>query len=301
MEQSKNRYGYCCINLSNTWKVGRKMKKAKFLKEGINLSAEMAYQNFSDMFEIIKWNVQNGIYVYRMSSDMIPWMSEYQIKDLPNYEKFKRLLEQIGNWSIQHDIRLGFHPGHFSVLASLNQNVVKNAIKDINQHAEIMDLMGLPQTPYYGINIHINCSKPSKDEGINNFILGYQQLSLSAQKRLTVENDDKPAQFSVSDLYKMHQKIGIPIVFDFLHYKTGPKDDLNLEQALNLAISTWPKNIQPLTHYSSTRKHEDPTSLERAHADYVYEKIETFGINFDVEIEAKAKDLALIKYIKDYL
>lgn len=277
------------------------MQKAKWLREGINLAAELAYQNFSDMFEIIKWNVNNNILVYRMSSDMIPWMSEYEITDLPNFEKLSSLLKEIGQWSIQHDIRLGFHPGHFSVLASLNPSIVQKSVKDINQHAEIMDLMQLPQNYFYGINIHVNCSKPSKTEALQNFINGFNLLSNSAKKRLTVENDDKGSQFSVSDLYWLHKECSIPIVFDYLHYKTGPIDPLNLESALALALSTWPTDIQPLTHYSSSRKIEDPTSLERAHADYVYEKIETFDMNFDVEIEAKAKELALFKYLKEHL
>jgi UV DNA damage repair endonuclease len=73
------------------------------------------------------------------------------------------------------------------------------------------------------------------------------------------------------------------------------------EDALRLASKTWPKGIRQLCHYSSAKKiHEDPSVIIRAHADYVYEKIETYNMDLDIELEVKAKELALIKYQKDY-
>ena len=74
------------------------------------------------------------------------------------------------------------------------------------------------------------------------------------------------------------------------------------EEALKLTASTWPKGIRQLCHYSSAKKlHEDSTAIIRAHADYLYEKIETYGMDLDIELEVKAKELALIKYRKEYL
>jgi UV DNA damage endonuclease len=72
-----------------------------------------------------------------------------------------------------------------------------------------------------------------------------------------------------------------------------------MEEALTLAISTW--KTKALTHMSSSKKLEDIKGLATAHADYIYEKIETFGLDFDVEIEAKCKDLAVLKYRKDFI
>jgi UV DNA damage endonuclease len=100
-------------------------------------------------------------------------------------------------------------------------------------------------------------------------------------------------------LYDMVYKvIGIPIVFDQHHFLYGPKDQ-SMEEALTLAISTW--KTKALTHMSSSKKLEDIKGLATAHADYIYEKIETFGLDFDVEIEAKCKDLAVLKYRKDFV
>jgi UV DNA damage endonuclease len=95
----------------------------------------------------------------------------------------------------------------------------------------------------------------------------------------------------------VYKKIGIPIVFDQHHFNYGPQDQ-TMEEALKLALSTW--KTMPLTHMSSSKTHEDPKAVKIAHADYIYERIETFGLEFDCEIEAKAKDLAVIKYRQQF-
>lgn len=92
----------------------------------------------------------------------------------------------------------------------------------------------------------------------------------------------------------IHKEIGIPITHDFHHHNYGPKD-ISQEEALRMACSTW-GDIKPLTHMSSPKTLEDASGKNTAHADYIYEEIKTFGLEFDTEIEAKAKDLAVIKY-----
>jgi UV DNA damage endonuclease len=96
----------------------------------------------------------------------------------------------------------------------------------------------------------------------------------------------------------VYKVIGIPIVFDQHHFNFGPQDQ-TMEEALKLAVSTW--NTKALTHMSSSRRIEDDKSLVTAHADYIYEKIETFGLDFDTELECKQKDLALLRYRSQFL
>jgi len=157
----------------------------------------------------------------------------------------------------------------------------------------------LDQTHYYPINIHINTTKPSKQEAAARFVMNIGKLSDSCISRLTVENDDSPNQYSVGDLYSMvYMQVGVPIVFDQHHFNYGPQD-MSMEAALRTAYSTW-GDVKPLTHMSSPRTHEDEKSIATAHADYIYEEIQTFGLDFDIEIEAKAKDLAVLKYREQY-
>ena len=161
-----------------------------------------------------------------------------------------------------------------------------------------MDLMGLEQSTYYPINIHIGTTQPSREVAAKKFCESFQLLSDSCKKRLTVENDDSPNQYSVKMLYDwIHKEIGIPIVFDQHHFNYGPQDQ-TMEEALKLAHSTW--KTRCLTHMSSSKLIEDMKGVATAHADFIYEPIQTFGLDFDIEIEAKAKDLAVMKYRQDF-
>ena len=88
-------YGYCCINLTlaeQDIKVGRKMIKKTFDARGIEYAGQLALLNVNDMCKIIKWNNKNGVKLYRMSSSMFPWSTEYNLKDLPTYNRIKTLL-----------------------------------------------------------------------------------------------------------------------------------------------------------------------------------------------------------------
>jgi UV DNA damage endonuclease len=298
----KTRLGYCCINLSladQKVSANRGMIKKTFEAKGKDYAADLAYLNLCDLLTIIKWNVDNEIMVYRMSSDIFPWMSEYEITELYNFSQISAKLTEIGNFVIESGIRVSMHPGQFDVLCSPNPAVVKKTIKDLNQHAQIMDLMGLPINHRFPVNIHLGGTYGDKESAAQRFCENFTKLAESTQKRLVVENDDKAAQYSVRDLYLMvYKKIGTPITFDYHHHRfnTG---DLTEEQAFSLAYSTW--DCTPLYHYSSCKKtFEDSSVIARSHADHVYEKIRTYDHNIDIEVEAKSKDLAVIQYLKNW-
>jgi len=298
--------GYCCINLSinNGRKkkefisVNRGMVKKTFESKGLKYVSELAIKNIDDFFKILQWNKENNIDIYRMSSDMLPCLGFYKISDLPDYDLISKKLKKCGDFARENSFRLSFHPSHFCIIASENPVVVINAIDELNKHAELMDLMQLDKSTYYPINIHIGTTKPTCELAAQRFCDNFHLLSDSTKARLTVENDDSPNQYSVKMLYdSVHTKISIPIVFDQHHFNYGPQDQ-TMEEALKLALSTW--KTLPLTHMSSPKTHEDPKAVQIAHADYIYERIETFGLDFDCEIEAKAKDLAVIKYRQQF-
>jgi len=275
--------------------VNRGMVRKTFDLKGLDYVSELIILNLKDTLKVIDWNIKNNIYVYRMSSDSFPWMSEYIFDSLPNFNTIKDLLKQIGDKAKSCGMRLSYHPGPFNVLPSERQEVIFRAIAELDQHAYLMDLIGLEQTTYYPINIHVGTTKPTTYDAAKKFCQSFQLLSNSCKKRLTIENDDSPNQFSVKMLYDwVHKEIGIPIVFDQHHFNYGPQDQ-TMEEALRLAISTW-GDVKPLTHMSSPKTLEDITSKQTAHADYIYEEIQTFGLDFDTEIEAKAKDLAVLRY-----
>ena len=290
--------GYCCINTSIDKCVNRTMRKATFQEKGHLYAGELAWKNLDDMIHILKWNLENNILIYRMSSDMIPWMSEYEFSDLPNFKQIKQKCQAIGNFAKKHNMRLSFHPGPFNVLGSNNQNVATKTINELSKHADIMDLMGLDQSHYYPINIHVSATKPDKQTICENFCRNFSLLPKNVQLRLTVENDDKASQYSPEDLYNMiYKKIKIPITFDQFHYLCATDKPEQLQQALELSLSTW-GSVRPLTHHSSSKRIEenDPKIKATAHANYIYEPIQNFGHVFDTDLEAKAKDKAVLQY-----
>lgn len=299
-------YGYCCINTtlqkSDKITTNRTMIKKTFTEKGIEYASELALQNVKDLVKIISWNNRQGIKLFRISSDMFPWMSEYNLSDLPDYDKIANVLRGAGQIAMDNGQRLTFHPGPFDVLASTTQSVVNKCIRDLNQHGEIMDLLGLPRTPHAAINIHVNTTQGGKDAAMQRFVDNFHLLDASVRTRLVVENDDKESQYAVEDLYVgIHNKIGIPITFDYHHHWCHP-GELTQEEALKMAHTTWPKGVRQLVHYSSCQMiHENSEQTnKRAHADYIYENIDTHGLELDIELEAKAKELALQQYVKQF-
>ena len=297
-----NRMGYACINmqLSNQKPkiyTGRSMIKRTFKSKGIDYASELGLQNCKDLLEIIKWNHDNGFNFFRITSNLFPWCSEYKLSDMPDYDEICDVLSNAGSYAIDNDIRITCHPGPFNVLTSPHEHVVENCIKDLTTHGEVFDLMNLSRTPYNKINIHIGGAYGDKVSSMERFCTNFHRLPESVKTRLTVENDDKATMYSVVDLYEgVYCKIGIPIVFDYHHHRFC-NGGLSEEDALEVAISTW-NNIVPVVHYSESRniEQEDNKIKPQAHSDYVYDYIDTYGNRVDIMVEAKAKELAVLKY-----
>ena len=303
--------GYACINmnLSNPKQFGsdrekittnRSMIKRTFQEKGVGYVSELALQNVIDLNHIIKWNEKHNIKFFRMSSEIFPWASEYKWEDLPDIKMIKVWLENAGLLAEEYGQRLTSHPGPFNVLVSPNPNVVDNTITDLSIHGDIMDFMGLSRTPYNKINIHCNGVYGDKESAMNRFCKNFERLPENVQTRLVVENDDKESMYSVKDLYEgIHKRIGIPITFDYHHYKfnTGGQTE---QEALELAMSTWPNGIVPAVHYSESRAEHllDESIKPQAHSDIINDLPNTYGKEVDVMVEAKSKELSILPFIE---
>ncbi|HEU4469701.1 MAG TPA: UV DNA damage repair endonuclease UvsE [Flavisolibacter sp.] len=288
--------GYACINMELAEKgitTNKGMIKRTFLEKGPAYAGELAVQNVDALVKILKWNLANGIRVFRITSELFPWASEYQLDQLPQFFRISSLLRQAG----QVPVRISSHPGPFNKLAGTGQ-ALQNTIKDLELHSEIFDLMGLPASHWNKINIHVGGAYGDKEESLKRFALNFKMLSPSLQSRLTVENDDKPGLYTVEDLYKLYETTGIPIVFDYFHHRLHP-GSLTEEQAFRLAYSTW--KVRPIFHYSSSRKDkEDPAAKKEAHSDWAYEKINTYGKEVDIILETKMKERSVRRYLDQF-
>ena len=305
--------GYACINMQLSYPTkygkpkgtqpittGRGMIKRTFESKGVDYASEITLANTKDLNSIMTWNVLNNHQFYRMTSGLAPWKTEYEWNDLKDIKEIKQWLRSAGTMANTHGVRVTSHPGPFNVLVSPNENVVQNTFDDLIMHGEIFDMMGLSRTPYNKINIHCNGVYGDKQSAMDRFCKNFERLPESVQTRLTVENDDKASMYSVKDLYEgIHKRIGIPIVFDYHHYKfnTGEQTE---QEALEMALSTW-GDIKPVVHYSESRSEEqlDESIKPQAHSDLIKELPNTYGHDVDIMVEAKHKELAIQEFINE--
>ena len=304
--------GYACINMQLSYPqkyggqekgvlpitTGRSMIKRTFQAKGLDYASELTLKNVKDLDSIIDWNILNGYNFFRITSGLAPWKSEYKWDDLPDIDEIRTWLYSAGVKAKTHNVRITSHPGPFNVLTSPHEHVVKNCVGDLTDHGDVFDMIGLSRTPYNKINIHIGGAYGDKESAMKRFCENFELLPDSVKSRLTVENDDRASMYSVKDLYYgVYKRIGIPIVFDYHHHKFC-SGDMSEQEALEMALSTWPSDITPVVHYSESRRKEqlDETIRVQAHSDYIYDEIDTYGHDIDIMVEAKRKELAVQKY-----
>jgi UV DNA damage endonuclease len=279
--------------------MNRTMMKRTFEAKGMDYVSDLALLNSRDIIKVLEWNRQHGIKLFRLSSSIIPWGNNIDITQLKDYKEIKSELKKAGDFAKFWDMRITCHPGPFVVLTSPKDNVVDNAISDLEMHGKLFDMMELSKTPYNKINIHCNGVYGDKMTAMNRFCENFKRLSSSVRSRLTVENDDKASMYSVKDLMYIHNKIGIPIVFDYHHHQfcTG---DMTEQEALELASTTWPKDIKPIVHYSESKALHENNIKEKpqAHSMYINAIPNTYELDVDIMVEAKAKELAILPFLE---
>ena len=204
---TKIELGYACINMELSTRrkkdritTNRSMIKRTFLKKGIEYASELAELNTRDLLPILVWNQRNNIKVFRMSSCLFPWASEYMLENLPDWNKISDNLKRAGDYAKENGIRLSFHPGPFNILSSNKEHVVQNSIVDLSIHGKIMDVMGMPRNHYAKINIHIGASYGDRKSAMDRFCTNFGRLNESVRSRLTIENDDRANLFSTKDM-----------------------------------------------------------------------------------------------------
>ena len=204
--------------------------------------------------------------------------------------------KKAGDFARENGHRLTSHPGPFNKLTSPKEHVIQNTITDLEIHGKFFDMLGLPRSPYAKMNIHVGAHYNNKAMALENFCTNFERLSPAVQSRLTVENDDKASLYSTKELHdEVYKRIGIPIVHDVHHHKfcTGGIDD---EEAMLTAAMTW-GDVKPVIHYSQSRaiEHNDVRIRANAHSDSYWEPVNTHGLDVDVMLECKHKEIGLFK------
>ena len=290
--------GYACKNMSiaQTEKVltDRTCRMDKF---SIARANELVLKNSGDLLTILRWNAKNSIRFFRIGSGIFPFMDhpdlQYKITDLPDAAAIQNNLQTAGNFAKQAGMRLSCHPGPYTCLGSPTQQTVEKSLLGLKMHSALADLLGYGEE--FAVNIHIGGVYENKLETAKRFAEQYAKLPSAIQQRLTIENDDKESMWSMSDLFELVVPLcpAIKLVLDIHHHRFCQREPLR--EAAQMAFSTWKGFCEiPKVHYSESR----PDSKPQAHSDYITETIPSLSdsVEYDIMVEAKAKDLAVLKY-----
>jgi UV DNA damage endonuclease len=246
----------------------------------------------------------HDIRMYRMATGLAPYASH---PDLPQFRdapaRCAERLAAVGARARALGIRLSTHPGQYTVLNSEDADVRRAAVAELEVQAELLDGMGLG--PEAVVVLHVGGAAGGVAAGAERFERGFAQLSAAAQARLVLENDDRT--FALSDVLRLSERIGRPVVWDVLHHHCHDPDGTPDREALDLALGTWPAGVTPKIHYSSPKTAVEERGRRlvlpqpRAHADTIdpfafaqFLADTAAGRDFDVMLEANAKDLALL-------
>jgi UV DNA damage endonuclease len=254
---------------------------------------------------ILRYCDERDIRMYRMATALAPYASH---PDLPEFRRqpaeCAEQLAQVGALARELGIRLSTHPRPYTVLNTEDEGVQRQAAHELEVQAELLDGMGLG--PEAVVVLHVGGAAGGTQAALDRFVRGFELLSEAARARLVVENDDR--SFGLSDVLRLARRIGRPVVWDLLHHHCCDPDGIPDREALELALGSWPQGVRPKMHYSSPR-----TAIEerkgrrvlpplRAHADMVdpigfehFVRETARGLDVDVMLEAKGKDLALLR------
>lgn len=277
---------------------------------------DLMIQNITATYKLVEKvsTLDEHLRMVRISSDILPaythddWISYWQTGDVRL--EVERRLAQVGDLARRAGVRLSFHPGQFTVLASESDNIVERSIAEFEYHADMARALGYGNSFHdHGFKINVHISGKRGAAGIRSVL---PRLSPEARNLITIENEENSHGLedclTISDV--------VPIVLDIHHHwiRSGEYIQAN-DSRVQQVIDSW-RGVRPTCHYSVSRedylidhdvntKPDHSALLEsgykkqhlRAHSDFywnhsVNDWALTFLNDFDIQCESKAKNLA---------
>jgi UV DNA damage endonuclease len=271
-----------------------------------HLSVSLAY--LRDIFEYL--HIHN-IYFYRVAGQLAPYLTHptlpafhHQIDECSNE------LAAIGDLARLYRLRLSMHPAHYIQLSSPDAGRVERSCEELAVATRLFEAMGFG--PEAVIVVHVGGIYADRTASLERFVRNVEGLNPSIRNRLVLENDDR--HYGLADILWVHRRTGLRLVLDTLHHRCLNPSGHPLHNALALALATWPHEQQPKIHFSSprtalrelyrNRQRYLQMPLPNQHSDFIdaFQFIDLLrgarAANlrpFDIMLEAKAKELALLR------
>lgn len=294
----KIKLGYACLTTTINETSSRTITYTNYKKIGtkdgnIKLN-EIILSNFNSLKNILKYNIKNDILFYRMTANLIPLATLKDIK-FEIFNRYKQEFLNIGNIIKDNNLRVDIHVDQYCVLNSINDKVVESSINILNFNKSMFDAMKIDSK----LILHVGGKGNSKNEGIERFINNFNKLDKSLKNIIVLENDDKI--YNIKDVLNICTKLNIPMVLDYHHFMCN-KESEKIEDYIEKIFNTWGSET-PKIHFSSPKNNKE----FRSHNDYIDSKsfidflntIKFINRDFDIMIEAKMKDDALFKLIRE--
>ena len=295
-------------------KPGLKSNDTRRWQQSPHLRVSLAFVR--DIFAYLK---QRDITMYRLSSDLAPYLTH---PEMPQFRdqivECARELKELGVIARLQHLRLSFHPSQYIILNSPDEKLTTQSVHDIESQTEMLDRMELGSEAV--VVVHVGGTYGDRAAARQRWARTFERkLSKRARSRLVLENDD--ISFSAADVLEIHRLCGVRLIFDYQHFWCRNPERLELRPTVEEFLRTWPDGVRPKLHFSSPRtelrelrrKNRQTNKREivllppllTGHADYnnpfefVTMMRQLEGLEFDVMLEAKAKDLALLRLRSD--
>lgn len=295
------RFGLCCIFRREPIKfrqITAKSIQTLARREQLVRLSEICLHNTRSLLDALRFAAKNGIGAFRILTPLFPRYTHplvgYGLDDLPDREAIRAVFDEIRAFSEQQDLRLGFHPDQFNVLSSNRPDVVQNTARELEYQNLLAEMADVEV-----INLHVGGAYGNKEKALARLRKNVRTLPKAVLRRLTLENDDK--SFAPADLLPTCETLDIPMVYDIHHHRCLP-DGLSEEEVTARVVGLWQKlGREPYFHISSP-KNGWQSGAPRPHADYIDPAdFPDFWLDLTatVDVEAKAKELAVLKLIND--
>lgn len=304
----KVRFGYvamsvqlvnCSPSKTVTFKNYRGLSE-KDPEAALNKLKRISRENLCNTLRLLRHNLANGVMIYRFSSKIIPLATHPELSDWDYIEDLKENLKIIGKLVNESNMRVSFHPDHYSLINSPREEVFNSSMADFLHHCRVLDAMGLGENAK--LVTHVGGAYKNKKNSLEIFVANWEKIPPAVASRITLENDDKI--YTALDTLGLCERINVPMVLDLHHHFCNHEDHSQLEDIVTRFVQTWKgTGLPPKIHVSSPKSNTEI----RSHSDYVnpgdvfpFLKIMAqTGEDIDIMVEAKQKDDAMFRLVKE--
>ncbi|EJF06292.1 UV damage endonuclease UvdE [Thiovulum sp. ES] len=284
-------YGLCCLFSKEP------IKFKTFTLQTVSIEkVEAVYtHNIESLQKAFNFCAKNGIWSYRISSDLFPKIGTLLETNFFSLEFAEKYLNKLRNLET-HNLILSFHPSQFVNMGSPDEKVIQNSVSDLKQHFLIAKYL-----PIREVNIHLGGTYGDKESAKKRFVENVQKyLNADEVELLTIENDE--LSYSVEDTLEVAKILGIRVTLDIHHhrcYSIKNPSEFSEKELVEMAGETWKNWGYQRMHISSPKDGYSTASKSRPHHDFIDDndfpewllEIE----NLHLDIEAKEKEIAIFK------